>query len=499
MAMKFTLLLAVVGAVLTLGAEEFRDIKARVIPVPQKIEVVSDQTIPLKNDTAFRVISPLAEAEVKRLTADFVKRYWHIAPQIICAAGGEKIADEGYTLDTTTPEVVITASTLAGIRYALRTMRQLAEPERGVARARSFVIPQVKIDDFPQLKFRGFHYYRGTDPVWKIERALRLAAYFKYNYFVLESPIELKKHPEYTPSGALSQKEVRKLIKLGNDLGITVIPQIQIFGHQSSISGGGQILLDKHPEYASLLEPSGSAWCVSNPATVKYIEEIIAEYLDVYCEPPFFHVGCDEAYNAGSCSLCRQGVEYWKKVANFLTHFRDFLAARHARMMIWHDMLVLRDDPAWKGSTANGDQDAEKLRNALPRDILICYWEYRFADHHFRAPNDGVPGFPIFDVFRKAGFDVINSGWMFDTTPALGEKAFTDGGFGILQTTWGQLTNSHNYHTMFAQGSTSGWNPAARYPQLIDGHIFTVDLLNRYVRDINYDMGLTDSGQTTTR
>ncbi len=499
MTMKFTLLLAVVGAVLTLSAEEFRDIKARVIPVPQKIEVVSDAATPLSRDTVFKIISPLSPDDEAAIISPIVERYWHITPKIVSAPGNESLPPEGYKLDTTNPEIIISATSAVGLRYALRTMRQLAEPERGVERAKSFVIPQVKIEDFPQLKFRGFHYNCGATPTWKIERALRLAAYFKYNYFVLERAIELKKHPEYTPQNALTQSEVRRLIKLGNDLGIAVIPQIQIFGHQSSISAGGQVLLDKHPEYASLLEPSGSSWCISNPATVKYIEEIIAEYLDVFCEPPFFHVGCDEAYNAGSCSLCRQGGEYWKKVAGFLTHFRDFLAARHSRMMVWHDMLFLRDDPAWKGSTANGDRDAEKLRRALPRDILVCYWEYRFADHHFRAPNDGVPGFPIFDLLRKEGFNVINSGWMYDTTPALGEKAFQNGGFGILQTTWGQLTNSHNYHTMFAQGSTSGWNSTARYPQLIDGHIFTVDILNRYVRDVNYDMGIKDPEKTTTK
>ncbi len=401
-------------------------------------------------------------------------------------------------LDTTTPEIVITASSLAGVRYALCSMRQLAESERGVARATSFVIPQVRMDDFPQLRFRGLHYCDKLEP-WRIERAIRLAAYFKFNYFVLECPMELKKHPEYVKKSALSQEQVRRFVQLGKELGITLIPCVSIFGHQSSIVSGGQILLDQDPAYASLLEPTGSSWCISNPAAVEYVEDIVSEYLDVYDNPPYFHATCDEAYNAGSCSLCRKGGEYWKKVANHINHFRDFCAARNCRMMIWHDMLVLKDAPAWKGSTSNGNKDAGKLRGAINRDVIICYWEYRFADHHYRAPKDGVMGFPLFDLFRKEGFDVLNSGWFYDTTPALGEKAFKNGGLGILQTTWHELNNSGSYHTIYAGGSTSGWNPLARCPTVSDGPIFTVDILNRYVRDVNYDMGIRDPAKTGTK
>ena len=484
------------------GAENFRDIEARVVPVPQKIEVVSRAATPLKEGMTFQIVSPLKAEEAAALVTDDAKQYWHITPKVICEKGGEKVSGEGYLLDTTKPEIVIAASSLSGVRNALRTMRQLAEPERGVATGCGFVIPQVKIDDFPQMKFRAFHFMLANrQPLWKAERALRLAAYYKYNYFVLEfvGNIQFDRHPEYAYDGAYSKSEVKKLVALGKTLGITLIPQFQIFGHAGcgGINGGKHVLLDKHPEYAPLFEPSGWTWCLANPAARQYIEDCALELYELFDCPPYFHVGGDEAYNAGSCSLCRADGKYWQKVADHFNCFQKLFAKRNCRILMWHDMLVRRDAPAWKGSTANGDENCDKLRAALDRDIIICYWEYRFADHHYRAPKDGVPGFPIFDFFRKEGFDVVNSGWMHDTTPALGGKAFKNGGLGILQTTWGQFTNSGNYYMMLAAGSTSGWNPTAEYKQVIDQKIFTVDLLNKCVRDINYDMKITDDRTST--
>ncbi|MCQ2378115.1 MAG: beta-N-acetylhexosaminidase [Victivallaceae bacterium] len=485
------------------GAENFNDIACRVIPVPQKIGITSRAAQKLDADRVLRIASNLSEADVKKTTAALCVQYWGVAPEIVCTVGGEAVVEEGYRLDTTGEVFSIEVSSFAGLRYALSTMRQLSAPERGVEKGRGFVMPQVKIDDFPQLKFRAFHFmFANGQPLWKAERALRLAAYCKYNYFILEfwGNIKLDSHPEYAYPDAVSKADVKKLVALGKELGITLIPHFQIFGHAGcgSIAGGRHVLLDKHPEYATLFEPSGWTWCVSNPAARQYIEDCALELYEIFDRPPFFHVGGDEAYNAGSCSLCGTGEPYWKKVAAHFNYFRDLFAGKNCRILMWHDMLVRRDAPAWKGSTANGDADCDKLRAALDRDIIICYWEYRFADHAYRAPKDGVPDFPIFDFLRKDGFAVVNSGWMYDTTPALGEKAFKNGGFGIMQTTWGTLSNSMNYHTMFAKGSTSGWNPAARYEQLIDNKIFTVDILNRLVRDVNYDMKITDPALTST-
>ncbi len=68
------------GAMMMATAADYRDIETRVMPVPQKIEVLSDETTPLKAGTIFKVVSPLKADEVTALVTEAVNRYWHFTP-----------------------------------------------------------------------------------------------------------------------------------------------------------------------------------------------------------------------------------------------------------------------------------------------------------------------------------------------------------------------------------------------------------------------------------
>ncbi|MCQ2379342.1 MAG: beta-N-acetylhexosaminidase [Victivallaceae bacterium] len=495
----FSSLLALVAAVISAG--EFDDIASRLAPVPHKIEIIDAACLDMRNPEV-SVFTKEKTDDAKKAVEKTFGSWWNAKARVAVSEGGDNVADEGYQLDTTQGKVIITARDMRGILNAMRSMRQLAEPERGTASGTGFVIPHVRIDDYPEMKFRGLHFLhtRNCKP-YQLERAIRLAAYFKYNYFVLEpcGTYKFKSHPEYCFDGMLDEKEIKRLVKIGRENGITLVPAIPVFGHTGfgGIGSGTHALLDSHPELAPLFEPSGWTWCISNPHAVKFIDDLLAELADAFENPPYFSIGGDEAYNAGSCSLCRQG-DYKRKIADHFRHVSDVLKARGMRALMWHDMLFKADDPAWLGSTANGSEKLEGLRSLMPRDIVLCYWEYRFAKHPYRAPEKGVDGFPIVDVARKDGFDVICSAWMYDTTTALGRKAKEAGCLGILQTTWGQMVNSHNHHTMLSVGGTSGWNPAADCPQVTPERSFTVDWLNRFVRDVNHDMGLTKPEETRT-
>lgn len=499
----FASVIAFCGIGLVQAAEQpYDDVVKRVVPVPQQIVVNNPVGVPILKDMVIEITSPMSEKEVISFVAPILQRNWHLTATIKCVSGGKDIAKDGYTVKTDAKGWQIAASDKDGLRNALNSLRQLAEPERGVAMGNGFIMPEVQINDYPRMAFRGFHYtHANSKDTWKIERIIRLCSYFKFNYMVLETDIPLKSHPEYNfRENKLTQDEIRRLVKLGKELGVTVIPGLQVYGHigQGGIGSGKHVILDKHPEYAPLFEPTGWTLCISNPAARKYMEDIVLEVFELFGRPPYFHLGGDEAYNAGSCSLCR-GDGYWKKVAEHFAYFNELLKARGCRSIMWHDMLFAADDPAWKGSTANGTlKSSIELRKNLPKDIIIDYWEYRFADHEYRAPKDGVPGFPIVDVLRKEGFDVLCSGWQYDTTPALGEKARDTGCLGIMQTTWGTIKNTHDCHTMFALGSISGWNPGAPYPQVTKERVFTVDILNRFIRDVNQDMGITSPSDTAT-
>ena len=68
--------------------------------------------------------------------------------------------------------------------------------------------------------------------VEQIERAIRLAALLKFNYAILEpwGMYKSEKHPWWSwPKPTMTKGEIRRLVKIGKDLGITLIPQIAAY------------------------------------------------------------------------------------------------------------------------------------------------------------------------------------------------------------------------------------------------------------------------------
>ena len=165
------------------------------------------------------------------------------------------------------------ANNIAGVRWARYTLRQLAIAKRGTMKTEGMILPTLSISDSPHLAFRAVHlcWFPETRPA-QIERAVRLAALLKFNCAILEplGTYKSEKHPwRCWPDAPMTKAETRRLVALGKDLGITLIPQINCYGHASylrSISNKHSAL-DMHPEYAPLFEPGGWNWCLSNPET----------------------------------------------------------------------------------------------------------------------------------------------------------------------------------------------------------------------------------------
>ena len=363
-------------------------------------------------------------------------------------------------------------------------MRQLAESERGVLKSTCSLLPLVTVDDEPALAFRGIHLcWFPETPIWEIEKNIRMAAYYKFNYAVIESwgMIRLESHPEYCwDEFAVDKAEVSRLVKLAASLGLTLIPQLNLFGHATSsrCGSGKHMLLDRHPEYASLFEPDGWTWCIANPAARQYLTELAIELHDLFDKPPFFHIGCDEAYNAGSCSLCRDN--YPAKLKAHLLYFHSLFAERGARVMMWHDMLLNRDDPRWNGYTF--------------ADIPQCTANsIRIAEryHHLRlavllSEKDGnEPDWPTSHFFKQAGFDVLVCPWLERRgIKSLGSLAKKEKLFGMLETTWHWYRGSFRKETLFAIAANAAWHPN----WAPESNVVYREYLNRHLREMDQDM-----------
>ena len=425
------------------------------VPMPAKLSWERGVAVRLGPETPVRVACPDPAA------ADWTRRHleaWFgFAPRVEAARGAPAGArgDEGFALRARPDGIELGARTLRGAKWAAHALRQAALRAHGGAELRGWWLPALEAEDAPALPFRWLHlcWFPETDPHW-IERMVRLAASCRYTHVVLEpwGTFRSARQPRLSwPDAPLDSASARRLAAIAADLGTTLVPAFNVLGHASGSRSmsGKHAALDLHPELEPLFEPDGGwNWCISNPDAAAAVRDLVEELHDAFGSPPFFHAGCDEAA-APSCPVCRAARPSWGALAAaHVRAVRDLLAARGARPMVWHDMLLERGDPRWRGFVANGRPgDADALLAWLPRDAVVCDWFY----------GPPQPACPTLDRFRELGFDVVACGW--DDTAgiaALARRAREGGLFGYLQTTWHHVAGAEAFRRV-ELGARAAW------------------------------------------
>lgn len=482
-----------------MNEREKRILLERLIPTPQTTE--------FRNGTKFvigkgRVI--VRGVDNCKTVGKLFHDYWHVSPEIefdeYCVAANDEVlsVSESYKLNIDAETLKITAQSRAGALNAMKTLRQLAEPARTVwsdgtsdsspAKSITYILPQCTIDDTPTMAFRGIHLciFPETTLV-EFEKKLRLAAYHKYNYAVVEcwGNFPFESHPWLCLKDKhFERAELKRIIQMGRQLGITLVPQFNILGHAgySRACSGKHATLDAHPEYQTLYEPDGWTWCLSNPKTRQVLTDVVLELYEFFDAPPYFHLGCDEAHNIATCIICREN-DLAKLVHDHIMHFYDLLFDK-AQVIIWHDMLLNHEDSRWQGYRAYGvaANGLGTLYQRLPKDIIIADWQYN-------APENAM--WPTTHFFHKAGFPVVVCPWT--ETKAilelgkLGAKLHTKG---MLETTWN--AEGKQWAPLFYIAPNAAWNPGKAHEITPEADL----MMSWHIRQIGWDMELTSYEET---
>ncbi len=468
-------------------------------PIPVPVEMKVDMDAPVAFDAATAVTLDCPDAAAAKWLADhFAAWYGAFAPKVVAGEAGLTLrdGDEAYALKADASGVAVAARTLAGVRWAAYSLRQLAFAKRGTMKTSGYLLPACAISDAPHLKFRGLHL------CWfpevrkeQIERAIRLAALFKFNTVVIEpwGMFRSERHPWWGwPEAKMTKDEVRRLVAVGRDLGVTLVPQIAAFGHAAaarSISSKHSVL-DFQPEYEPLFEPGGWNWCLTNPETQRVLRELIGEMLDVFGRPPFIHLGCDEA-QPPTCPDCRKRP-YGALVSEHIAGLAAFARARGARSMIWHDMLFEPGDPRWEGFIVSGTKETVKMIDTLPRDVVVCDWQYSGGKDLIAR------GWPTMRYIKEKGFPVVGCPWEnYDAMGSMSSTLAEIGGDGILLTTWHHL-RKWEWKYIYRHGAAAAWGTMPRtggYGEMPQSD----SVFDRALRMVGQDMklrGYRDTGLT---
>lgn len=172
-------------------------------------------------------------------------------------------------------------------------------------------------------------------------------------------------YPELiTHRHALTPEEARELANYGERRGVTVIPEIESFGHTRYITGA--------PKYAHLedRDPAGqrhfSGLIPVAPGTISLVSGLYREAALLF-PSPYLHGGCDEVNWGGSelshrALQTRSRAEIW---ADYLNSLDEVCASLGKRLIVWGDFVVHREP------------------NILPRlrkAVIVMDWQYYVTD-----------------------------------------------------------------------------------------------------------------------
>ncbi len=167
-----------------------------------------------------------------------------------------KTNDEGYTLSVTPKGVTIKGKTAQGLFYGMQSLMQLlpAEIESPVkVKGINWQAQAVNIKDEPRFGYRGLMIdaCRHFMPVEDVKKQLDVMALFKLNrmhWHLTDDQgwrIEIKKYPKLTEVGSTridgegtehkgyyTQEEVKDIVKYAADRFITIVPEIELPGHE---------------------------------------------------------------------------------------------------------------------------------------------------------------------------------------------------------------------------------------------------------------------------
>jgi hypothetical protein len=199
-------------------------------------------------------------------------------------------------------------------------------------------------------------------------------------------------YPNLRDENPLTKKQVGKLSKAARKLGIDIIPQVNLLGHQSWAGNLGR-LLEEFPEFdetPSVEMPEDYHWpnedglycksyCPLHPGVHEVVFAIMDEITDAFGASAF-HAGMDEVFYIGmdECPRCRD-KDHSALFAGEVNLIRDHLAGRGQELWIWGDRLI-DGKTTGMGMWEASENDTYRAIDMISKDVVICDWHYERAD-----------------------------------------------------------------------------------------------------------------------
>lgn len=313
-----------------------------IIPTPQSL-VQHDGFFRLSSNTAIAAASPEAKT-----VAEFFAAKMRTATGLniqVAEKGNIQLSvdpsldvanDEGYTLDVTKDGAVVVAKTAQGLFYGMQSFLQLLPAEiespskvNGIA----WQAPAVSIKDAPRFGYRGIMLdpCRHFMPVENVKKYLDVLSLFKMNrmhWHLTDDQgwrIEIKKYPKLTEiaskridgegtehSGYYTQEEIKEIVKYAADRFITVVPELELPGHEMAAIAAYPNLSCKGEQGTPrvIWGVEDIVMCPGKEDMFTFLQDVIDEMVPLF-PSEYFHIGGDECPKISwkNCPLCQKRIK----------------------------------------------------------------------------------------------------------------------------------------------------------------------------------------------
>ena len=416
----------------------------QVVPLPKEINLNDEKPFILDKNT---VISyPKSNEELQKeagFLADFIDDILSYRLDVVCADDEVNNSirleispipsenPESYQIIVTEPVIKVSANTAAGIFYGIQTLRKSLPVG---SKATKIAFPAGIINDYPRFAYRGMHLdvSRHFFPIDSVKVYLDAMALHNLNKFHLHITddqgwrIEIKKYPKLTEIGAwrsgtligktmafdtirhggfYTQEELKDLVKYAADRHITIIPEIDLPGHQLAA-------LASYPELGCTGGPyevwrqwgvSEDVICAGNEKAMQFLEDVLLEVMNVF-PSEYIHIGGDEVPRDRwkECPKCQAKIKELGIKSDENHSAEDYLQSyvmsrmeqfveSHGRHIIgWDEMLDGELAPnatvmSWRGST--GGYKAAKMHH----NVIMTPNDYLYFDYYQSLDTENEP------------------------------------------------------------------------------------------------------------
>ena len=428
---SITFILFAVACILTASAQ---DCKAdNIIPKPESVVMGNrNSTFDLNPET--RVVYNWDNSDLKPaikaldcLTADLFGKKMSKGTKAhgdnnVIFKHNASLADEGYILEITPENILISAKTGAGAFYAIQTLKQIipVQAYETPINIDKLTLPTIKISDKPKFGYRGFmldcsRHFWDVETIKEILDILAIHKMNRFHWHLTEDQgwrIEIKKYPLLTKIGSkreqtttgrnegmdgipyggyYTQNDIKEVVKYAQERFITIIPEIEIPGHSLGA-------LSAYPWLGCEGEAGNyKTWpnwgvspqiaCAGRESTFKFWEDVLSEVIDLF-PSEYIHIGGDEAPRDKwkTCPDCQKRIKEnnLKNEAELQsyvnTRIEKFLNDRGRKLIGWDEILeggVSQSATimSWRGADG-GIAAAKKGNYAILSPDSHCYLNF---------------------------------------------------------------------------------------------------------------------------